>query len=173
MRSFAVTAAFAAFLISSAPASAAPTPQPLKPVDLSRYYGRWYEVARLHNRIEEHCARSTADYVRNPDGNVTAIETCRHDNDSGTSIWRAKVTVVDPGRNTKLRLTFFPFVSREYWVLDHADDYSWAVVSISNGDGKYLWLFSRSPQASTSDKASMIAHAQTLGYDTSRLIYDR
>ena len=46
-------------------------------------------------------------------------------------------------------------------------------MSISNGDGKYLWLFSRSPQTSASDKASMIAHAQTLGYDTSRLIYDR
>ena len=169
-----LAAAFAAAsILAAGPVAAAPTPEPTKAVDITRYLGRWYEMARLHNRIEERCASSTVDYGRDS-GGYTAVETCRHAGPGGGSnVWRARVRVLDPGRNTKLRLSFFPLVSRDYWVLDHADDYSWAVVSTSNSDGRWLWLFTRRPDVPAAQKAMIVARARALGYDTSKLIYDR
>lgn len=143
-------------------------PAPAKPVEVQRYLGQWYEIARLHNMMEDGCAASSADYTQAGDGKITAVEICKKAT-GGTKVWRAGVRILDPGVNAKLRLSFLPFISKEYWVLDHAADYSWAIVGTE--EGKYLWLFARQPNISPAEKAAIVARAKALGYDTSRLIY--
>jgi apolipoprotein D and lipocalin family protein len=149
-------------------AALAGAPQPAKPVDITRYAGRWFEMARLHNRIEEACISATADYIDTGD-QVQAIETCRHAPPSPDKVYRASVKVMDPGENAKLRLTFFPFVYKDYWVLDHASDYSWAI--LGEPTGKYLWIFTRTPEPPPAERSLVLARAKALGYDISKLIF--
>jgi apolipoprotein D and lipocalin family protein len=159
----AVLAAPAALLLMAA------TPQPAKPVDLQHYTGKWYEVARLHNKIEDDCVAAEADYVPQPDGGFKVTDVCRHENGS-EKLYHASMKVLDHDTNAKFRLTFFPFVWKDYWVLDYAPDNSWVV--LGEPTGKYLWLFSRTPNLQA-HKAALIAKAKALGYDTSKLIYDK
>ncbi len=168
--SWAVRTLVGAVLCASAICSSAlaAAPEPTKPVDITRYAGRWFEMARLHNRIEEACISATADYIDNGN-NVQAIETCRHAPPSPDKVYRASVKVMDPGENAKLRLTFFPFVYKDYWVLDHANDYSWAI--LGEPSGKYLWIFTRTPEPPPAERNAVLARAKALGYDTSKLIF--
>jgi apolipoprotein D and lipocalin family protein len=154
--------------IAGGAALAAP-PQPTKSVDITRYAGRWFEMARLHNRIEEGCIAATADYIDAGD-HIQATETCRHTPPSPDKVYRASVKILDPGQNAKLRLTFFPFIYKDYWVLDHAADYSWAI--LGEPTGKYLWIFTRTPEPAPAERSAVIARAKALGYDVSKLILD-
>jgi apolipoprotein D and lipocalin family protein len=153
-----------------ADAALSAAPPPLKPVEVSRYLGRWYEFARLHNRIEENCTSAQAQYSREADGRIAAVETC-NTSGGGEKVYHAGVRVLDPGTNAKLRLSVFPFISKDYWVLDHASDYAWAIVGTN--DGKYLWLFAREPDPPAAEKAAIVARAKAMGYDTSKLIYSQ
>jgi apolipoprotein D and lipocalin family protein len=159
-------------LIALAPAwllLTAAAPQPQKPVDLQRYAGRWFEVARLHNLLEESCVNAEATYTPRPDGGYTVVQSCIHANGKAKD-FHADMKIMDPGMNAKFRLTFFPFVYKDYWVLDYASDHHWVV--LGEPTGKYLWLFSRDSNLET-DKAALVTKAKALGYDTSKLIYDK
>jgi apolipoprotein D and lipocalin family protein len=151
--------------------AAAPThaPEPQKPVDLQHYAGQWFEVARLHNLLEENCINAQATYTPRPDGGYSVTQVCFHP-DGKTKDYHADMKVLDPGMNAKFRLNFFPFVYKEYWVLDYARDNSWVV--LGEPTGKYLWLFSRHSDLKT-DKAALVDRAKALGYDISKLIYDK
>jgi apolipoprotein D and lipocalin family protein len=144
-------------------------PAPTKPVEVSRYTGRWYEIARIPNKLEEDCQGPTADYAVDED-KVTVVQTCRRGSPTGPErVYHGAGRILDPGRNTKLRLTFFAIISKEYWVLDHAADYGWAV--IGDPSGKYLWLMARAAIPPPAERKAMIAAAGALGYDVARLEY--
>jgi apolipoprotein D and lipocalin family protein len=142
-------------------------PQPAKSVDLDRYVGRWYEVARYDMRFEKGCEGVTADYSKRPDGLIRVLNTCHQgavDGPVKTSEGKAKV--VDPATNAKLKVSFFGPFWGDYWVLDHADDYSWSIVG--EGSGKYLWLLARKPPTDL-EREALTARARALGYDTAML----
>jgi apolipoprotein D and lipocalin family protein len=153
-----------------ADAALAAAPAPAKTVEISRYLGQWFEIARLHNRIEESCASARSQYSQAADGKITAVQTCEKAG-GGDKTYRATVHILDAGTNAKMRLSFFPLISKEYWVLDHAPDYAWSIVGTK--EGKFLWLFTRAAKPSTAEKAALVARTQALGYDTSKLIYSQ
>lgn len=146
-----------------------PAPEPAKPVELSRYLGRWYEIARYPNRFEKGCQAVTADYTRRPDGLIAVTNTCRKgapDGPVSQAEGRAKVVGAD---GAKLKVSFFgPFFS-DYWVLDRAEDYSWAIVGDSRGG--FFWILARTPNPP--NRADLVRRAETLGYDPERLIFPR
>ena len=113
-------------------------------VDLTRYIGRWYEIARLPNRFEKKCADSvTATYTLRSDGKVEVVNRCRKENGKYTTA-TGKAKVVDKKTNAKLKVTFFwPFYG-DYWILDLGPNYEYAVVGSPDRD--YLWILSRTPQ---------------------------
>jgi apolipoprotein D and lipocalin family protein len=144
-----------------------PAPEPAKPVELSRYLGRWYEIARYPNRFEEGCQAVTAEYARRPDGLISVTNTCRKGSVSGPveqARGRAKVVGAD---GAKLKVSFFgPFFS-DYRVLDRAEDYSWALVGDSKGG--LFWILARSPNPPNKD--ALVRRAAELGYDPGRLVF--
>jgi apolipoprotein D and lipocalin family protein len=141
-------------------------PQPAKPVEIERYLGRWYEVARYEQSFQKDCEGVTADYSRREDGGIKVVNTCRKPDGKITdAVGKAKV--VDTATNAKLKVSFFGPFYGNYWVLDRAEDYSWAIVG--EPSGRYLWLLARQANPSTAAKAAMIARARSLGYDTSLL----
>ena len=140
-------------------------PQPAKPVDLQRYAGLWYEVGRYENGFERGCEGVTAQYAVREDGRVGVLNTCRQGGVSGpqkTSEGKAKI--VPGSQNAKLKVSFFgPFYVGDYWVLDHADDYSWSIVG--EPSGRYLWLLSRSARPSDATRDVIMNRTRALGYD--------
>lgn len=142
-------------------------PQPAKPVALDRYLGRWYEAARYDMRFEKGCEGVTADYSKRPDGLIRVVNTCRQGAvDGPVKVSEGKAKVVDTATNAKLKVSFFGPFWGDYWVMDHADDYSWSIVG--EGSGKYLWLLTRKPPTDL-EREALTARAKALGYDVSML----
>ena len=143
-------------------------PQPAKPVDLQRYAGLWYEAARYDMRFEKGCDGVTADYSKRPDGLIRVVNSCRQGGPAGPiKVSEGKAKVADPATHAKLKVSFFgPFFVGDYWVLDHADDYSWSIVG--EGSGRYLWLLTRKPPTPVELQA-LTDRAKAMGYDTAML----
>lgn len=144
-------------------------PEPSKAVDLDRYLGHWHEFARYENRFERGCEGVTANYARREDGLVSVINACHEGGLSGpykTSEGRAKIVAGSNG--TKLKVSFFgPFYVGDYWILDHADDYSWSIVG--EPTGRYLWILTRDARPSPDMRRSLIERTRALGYDVTML----
>lgn len=143
-------------------------PQPAKAVDLDRYAGLWYEAARYDMRFEKGCDGVTAEYSKRPDGLIRVVNTCRQGGPTGpVKVSEGKAKIADPRSKAKLKVSFFgPFFVGDYWVLDHADDYSWSIVG--EGSGRYLWLLTRKPPT-TAELKVLTDRAKAMGYDTAML----
>jgi apolipoprotein D and lipocalin family protein len=147
----------------------AEVPEPVKPVDLDQYAGRWYEFARYENRFERGCEGVTADYVKRPDGLIAVTNSCHEGSPEGTvRVSEGRAKVVADSHNAKLKVSFFgPFYVGNYWVLDHAADYSWSIVG--EPSGRYLWILTRTAQPDATLRAELVSRVAALGYDTSML----
>lgn len=145
-------------------------------VDLTRYMGRWYEVARLPNRFEQNCVGDvTADYAVLPGGRLSVVNQCRVA-DGRLIAAHGVARLANPaGTTAKLKvrfapawLGFLPFVWGDYWVLALAEDYSWAVVGAP--DRQYLWVLSRTPGMAESQIDTLLAKVIPLGFDVSKVV---
>ena len=137
-------------------------------VDLGRYAGQWYEIARLPNRFEKNCVSSvTATYTLRKDGKIDLVNRCK----KASGIFetaKGKAKVVDKTSNAKLKVTFFwPFYG-DYWILALGANYEYAVVG--DESRKYLWILSRSPQLDDAVYQRLLANTSNQGFDTSRMI---
>lgn len=137
-------------------------------VDLKRYVGVWYEIARLPNRFEKDCAANvTATYTQRSDGKIEVINECQKSNNV---MKRSKGTakVVANSGNAKLKVTFFWPFSGDYWVLDLGQNYEYAVVG--EPSRKYLWILSRTPQMDDELYQQLLSRAAAQGFDTKSVI---
>ena len=113
-------------------------------VELDRYAGRWYEIARYPNSFERGCVGVTADYTPRDDGRIDVVNTCFELSLDGPSRdIRGSARVVDETTNAKLKVSFFWPFEGDYWIIDLAEDYSYAVVGSPNR--QFLWILSRTP----------------------------
>lgn len=170
-------AALAALVIAffaSAPAQAASYRDSSKPMgvvtnlDLERYLGKWFEIARFPNRFERGCAGVTAEYGRNPDGTISVRNTCRKGTLTGPiKVAEGTARVVGPGKLIVNFVRWLPFAKGDYWVLYVDPAYSVAVVG--EPSGKTGWILARSPQLAAAAYETAISVLQAAGYDTSRL----
>ena len=137
-------------------------------VDLSRYAGRWYEIARLPNRFQKKCADSvTADYALRADGKIQVVNRCRKTSGEFTSA-KGKAKIVDKKTNAKLKVTFFWPFSGDYWILDLGTNYEYAVVG--DPSRKYLWILSRTPRIDDTLYQQLLAKMEARGFPTDRMI---
>jgi apolipoprotein D and lipocalin family protein len=138
-------------------------------VDLNRYAGKWYEIARLPNRFQRACASDvSATYTLRPDGRITVLNQCRQADGRPKSA-RGTARIADKkGPNTKLKVTFFWPFSGNYWILDLDPQYRWAVVGEPGLD--YLWILSREPKLDDAIYNRILERVRSQGYDTTRII---
>jgi apolipoprotein D and lipocalin family protein len=144
-------------------------PEPKKPVELSRYLGKWYEIARYENRFEKGCEAVTAEYTQLPDGKIGILNTCREGGVNGEiTTAEGKAKIVENSDNAKLAVSFFgPFYLGDYWVLDRAEDYSWSLVG--EPSGRYLWILARESKLPETTQADLRKKLSGPGYDLSLL----
>ena len=161
-------------MMSTLGPSASPV-QTVPAVDLTRYVGDWFELARFPNRFQRQCVGEVmANYTMRPDGRITVVNRCRIADGTLTDA-QGIARVTDPGTSAKLKvrfapavLSFLPFVWGDYWILGIADDYSWAVVG--SPDRKYLWILARTPTLGAEPYSSAIAAARANGFAVDGLV---
>lgn len=154
--------------LSAGPVGNPAVPQPAKPVDLKLYAGLWHEQARYENRFERDCEAVTATYRALPDGGIEVVNSCRQGAvDGPLKVAKGRAKVVAGSSGAKLKVSFFGPFFGDYWVLDHADDYSWSIVGEPRG--RYLWILTREARPDAARRALLEARVRALGYDA-RLI---
>jgi lipocalin/uncharacterized protein YbjT (DUF2867 family)/ligand-binding SRPBCC domain-containing protein len=153
------------------------TPAPVRTVpfvDLDRYAGDWFEIARFPNRFQRQCLGDVrASYVRLADGRLDVVNRCR--TADGQTEARGVARIVDERTFARLKvrfapawLSFLPLVWGDYWIIGLAPDYSWAVVGDPGRD--YLWILAGVPHLDDESIARARAAARDNGFAVERLV---
>ena len=167
------------FTASVPPLAGDPQSVPLhvvKSVDLARYCGTWYEIARFPNRFQKECVSNvTAVYTLLEDSTVRVVNRCLKANgDTSEAEGKARrKSDREPASKLEVRfapafLSIFPFVWGDYWIIDLAPDYSYAVIGEPSRD--YLWILSRTRALPLDVYSAILERIRDQGYDPTGLV---
>lgn len=132
----------------------------VRQLDLKRFMGRWYEIARYDHKFERGMTNVTATYTLLDNGRIEVVNEGLKDG-----------KLPDASEPGKLKVAFFLWFYVDYYVLDIAPDYSYALVGSSSD--KYLWIMSRTKALPQSVLTGILDNLQRRGYDTTKLIWVR
>ena len=168
IRRLALTVGMMTLAAASQALAGVPAAPSMVHLDANHMMGRWYEVARLPNRIQRDCQGGTSDWAK-ADGGYSVLQSCHKGSLSAAATeWKAKARVLDPATNARLKMTFFGgLLSQEYWVLDNRPDQGWLVLGTPSGHA--LWLMAKHPSLAVGVKAQAVARIRQLGYDVAAL----
>jgi apolipoprotein D and lipocalin family protein len=137
-------------------------------VDLAKYAGKWYEIASFPQYFQKGCNCTTAEYTLSEKGYVIVENRCRKDSINGKESYiKGRAFVKRNTGNAQLKVQFFWPFRAKYWIIDLADDYSYAVVSHPNR--KYLWILSRTPKMDAQIFERIILRLKNNQFDISKL----
>ncbi len=137
-------------------------------VDLNKYSGKWFEIASYPQRFQKGCHCTTAEYTVSDEGYVIVENRCNRDSVNGKQSYiKGKAFVDKNSGNAKLKVQFFWPFKGKYWIIDLADDYSYAVVSHPNK--KYLWILSRTPKMNEATYNQILLRLKEKHFDLTKL----
>jgi apolipoprotein D and lipocalin family protein len=165
-------------IVACAELSTRPDAVTVNEVDLARYAGTWYEIARLPTWFQRHCVDSKVSYTLRVDGAVDMHHECVTDS-GGVETAHAIAIVVDGKTHARLNVAFDNWFDRwfgashegNYWILDLDPEYRTAVVGTT--DRRHFWVLARSPQLDEANYRQLVDVGQRFGYPVERLIRDR
>ena len=143
-------------------------------LDVPRYLGTWYEIAKFPNWFQKKCVGNTqATYSLRPDGNLKVLNSCKT---AEGEISQAEGTARQLGQKDSPKLevrfapawlSFLPMVWGEYWVIDLDSQYQ--VAAVSDSKREYLWVLSRTPQLDKKTYDELIVRLRAQQFDTQKL----
>jgi apolipoprotein D and lipocalin family protein len=137
-------------------------------VDLNKYAGKWFEIASFPQRFQKRCHCTTAEYKPTDKGYIIVENRCNKDSVNGKlSYIKGKAFIVENTGNAKLKIQFFWPFKGDYWIIDLANDYSYAV--ISNPSKKSLWILSRTSKMDAAVYEQIIIRLKEKGFDLTEL----
>jgi apolipoprotein D and lipocalin family protein len=166
-------AALLALLAAGCAATPSDPPETVERVDLERYTGRWYEIARIPNRFQDQCAGgTTAEYSLRDDGRIGVINRCVTE-DGGIDEARGVARVVDPQTNARLEVSFVDLLGwqlfwGDYWILGLGPEYQWSLVG--HPQRRYGWILSRTPSIAPATRERIDDLLRANGYDPGRFV---
>ncbi len=155
-------------LFSTGSVFAVNPPETVKHVDLERYTGTWYEIAKLPNRFQKKCAfGTTANYTLMDNGSIRVINRCYKENGQEMDA-KGRARIVDTQSNAKLQVSFVRFFWRnwfwgDYWIIGLDENYQWAIVG--HPERKYGWILARTPQINDETRQQIDAILTEQGYN--------
>jgi apolipoprotein D and lipocalin family protein len=138
-------------------------------LELDKYLGKWYEIARFQNRFEKDLVGVTANYTLRSDGKIDVLNQGYENSQTG-KLKQAKGIAKIPNSDepSKLKVSFFWIFYADYYVLElDSANYQWALIGSSSD--KYLWILSRKPQLDSEIYEMLVEKAQERGYDIRKL----
>jgi len=145
------------------------SPKVVSSVDLNRYKGLWYEIARLPNFFERKLKCASATYILRDDGKITVINKGNYLSDPAKSTSSKGVAwIPDKNSPAKLKVQFFWPFTGDYWILELDKEYRWVLV----GDPatRYLWILAREKTMDDSTYNMLLQKAVENGYDVKPII---
>jgi apolipoprotein D and lipocalin family protein len=144
-------------------------PSVVKNVDLKRYQGLWYEIARLPNFFERKLKCATATYTLRADGKITVLNAGNYitEPEKKSSV-DGTAWVPDNNNPGKLKVQFFWPFSADYWIMYLDQDYKYVLVG--DPDHKYLWILAREKKMEDSTYQMLLQYATENGYDVKPII---
>jgi apolipoprotein D and lipocalin family protein len=144
-------------------------------VDLDKYQGKWFEIARYPNKFQKKCIGDvTATYRLKKNKKVEVLNECLKENGKMIKA-KGEAKIVDKKTNAKLEVRFapgwlswLPQVWGDYWILDLDKDYNYAVVG--DPDRDYLWILSRTPELDTATYEDILDKVENMGFNPNKLI---
>jgi apolipoprotein D and lipocalin family protein len=137
-------------------------------VDVVRYMGTWFEIAKFPQRFEKGLVGVTANYTLLPNGKVRVLNRgYKEDFNGKLKTAKGKAWIVDTATNAKLKVSFFWPFAGNYWILELGKDYEYVVVG--DESRKYLWILSRTPQMDEAVYNELLKRVQEKGFDISKL----
>ena len=161
-------AALAIFGCAGSPRELGPL-QLVQKIDIEKYVGRWYEIARFQHSFEKSIVGATAEYSLRKDGRIQVVNSgFRNDLDGPSTQATGVAWVPDPRRPAALKVQFFWPFAGDYLVfgLDN-ESYSWALVGSDSRE--YLWFLARTPAISDELYGKMMQMSRDQAYDVSKL----
>jgi apolipoprotein D and lipocalin family protein len=137
-------------------------------VDITKYQGKWYEIARFDHFFERGCKNVTATYTLKEDKTLKVTNRCVDIKSDEEDIATGVAYAVDD-TNSKLKVSFFRPFYGDYYIIDLASDYSYAVVGSPSRE--LLWILSRTKKIDQQRKNNIIQKVQKLGFDPSQFIW--
>lgn len=139
-------------------------------VDLNRYIGKWYEIARFDHPFERGLQATTAEYAFRKDGKISVTNSGHVGSPQGKlKVAHGKAKLPNPNEPGKLKVAFFLWFYADYYILElDEENYSYALIGSSTD--KYLWILSRTPKRDYEVLHRLLKKAESLGYDTDKLI---
>ncbi|GGF86433.1 lipocalin family protein [Alteromonas lipolytica] len=148
-------------------------PEGVKPVEnfeADRYLGTWYEIARFDHSFERGLSKITANYSKREDGGIRVINRGYNAENGEWSEAEGKAYFVEDAQTGHLKVSFFgPFYASYVVAALDKENYSYSLVT--GPDRTYLWILSRTPQLPQEVLDSLVSKAESLGFDTSKLIW--
>lgn len=143
-------------------------------VDLKRYAGKWYEIARYPNKFQEKCVgNTTATYTLKNKGKIEVLNECLK-KDGTLDKAKGDAKIIDKTTNAKLEvrfapafLSFIPAVWGDYWIIDLDDNYQYA--AIGDPQRKYFWILSRTPEMDDTTYQNILRRAEKLGFNPGKV----
>jgi len=147
-------------------------------VELDRYLGKWFEIAKYPNRFQRGCDEATAEYAKLPSGDIEVHNTCKKLSNGQLKDIIGVAKVMDRNSNAKLKVSFLPKWLRwtgigfgKYWVIALEPNYEYAVVS--EPSRKFLWILSRTPSLKRSTYEGILQKITEQQLDVSKLQFSR
>lgn len=141
----------------------------VKELDINRYMGTWYEIARFPHSFEKNLVGVTASYSLRDNGKIKVVnEGYKKTLDGKPSRAEGKAKIPNKNEPGKLKVAFFWNFYGDYYVLELDKDYQW--VMIGSSSDKYFWILSRTPQMDPDTYEMLLANARERGYNLDKLI---
>ncbi len=138
-------------------------------LDIDRYLGTWYEIARFPHSFEKDLVGVTATYSLRNDGKIKVVnQGFKGSLDGKRSRAVGKAKIPDPDDPARLKVSFFLFFYGDYYVLELDPEYRWAMIGSSSPG--YFWILSRTPQLDEQVYESLLDNARRRGYELDQLI---
>lgn len=139
----------------------------IETLDVARFMGKWYEIARYDHRFEKDMTNVSATYTLLDNGRIEVLN-AGYKNGEYKEI-KGKAKQPNPDDPGKLKVSFFLWFYSDYYILDIAPDYSHVIIGSSTD--KYLWIMSREPVLPDNVLSELIEKIRQRGYDTDKLVF--
>lgn len=159
---------------TDAVADSAPPLQTIESLDVPRYMGTWYEIAKYPNRFQKQCVDNTsAEYSLQKDGTVSVLNRCElasGEMDEAEGQARQLGGAKSPKLEVRFApawLSWLPMVWGDYWVIDLDKEYD--LVAVSEPSREYLWVLARTQQVDQAKYGALLQRLKAKGFDLNKL----
>ncbi|CAN5720233.1 lipocalin family protein [soil metagenome] len=155
-------------------AQARPELKTVASVDLNKYAGKWYEIAKYPNKFQKQCVgNTTATYSLKPNGKIEVLNECLT-KDGTVDAAKGEAKIADTATNAKLKvrfapkfISFLPMVWGDYWIMDLEPNYDYVV--IGEPKREYFWVLSRKPEMDDATFQAILRRAEEQGFNPAKV----